>query len=182
MQYSFTLSGASAEAAWNNQAYWSVANIHPDLINELNLSTHGGNGLIGYAIADGSPDTQYVNNGNLINNYFNFTIWNTFQPFSGTITKPLALELFAGTGQTWSGVLIDDFPIFSGNNRDFFMASTGVGITYDISSLRALNKYAAQSELVNNLKLSLRMPFYMNGLRGEDDFGTWFLFGISDNF
>lgn len=182
LQYSFTLSGASPESAWNNQAYWSVANIHPDLINELNLSTHGGNGLIGYAIADGTPDTQYDSNGNLINNYFNFTIWNTFQPFTGTITRPLALELFAGTGQTWSGVFVDDFPIFSGNNRDFMMASMGAGVTYDISSMRALSKYAAQSELVNNLKLSFRMPFYMNGLRGEDDFGTWFLFGISDNF
>lgn len=175
-QYRFTQAGPSLEQLWKNHTYWSVANIHPDIIDKLNMYPTGLNGMLGYGMAGvGSPDKAG-------NNYFTFSIWNDWNPVKNGLLKPLTLEAFSGLGQSWDGLFINDFPILSKAGLNNLLASAGVGASYSFDRFKPFSKWTPQSKFLQDLKLSVRVPFYMHGLQGRDDFGAWFVFGITDSF
>lgn len=176
-QYRWLVSRPTTEQLWNNETYWSTANISSDLTQDFNLAANNGNGLLGYGLAGiGSPDMAG-------NNFFSMTFWNTWQPFDGNrALGMLSLEVFSGLGKSWFGDFLNDFPVFDDAYPNNIMASLGTGITYDISSWNALNRWRPQSKFLQNLELSVRLPFYLHDLQGEDDFGVRFLFGVSERF
>ncbi|MEX0686442.1 MAG: M1 family metallopeptidase [Balneolales bacterium] len=176
-QYRWALSRPTTEQLWNNEAWWSTANIHSDMTGEYNLGANNGNGLLGYGLSGiGSPDVAG-------NNYFSMTMWNTWQPFRRySRLGSVSIELFSGLGKSWNGDFIGDFPVLDESRQNNFMASVGTGITYDLSSHRILNRWRPQSKFLQNLELSVRMPFYLYDLRGEDDFGARFMIGVSERF
>ncbi|MEX0928185.1 MAG: M1 family aminopeptidase, partial [Balneolales bacterium] len=176
-QYRWPVSGPSSEQLWQNETWWSTANISNELVRNLNLLAGNGNGLLGYGLAGiGSPDE-------FGNNYFSMTIWNTWQPFDGNRgLDPLSFELFSGLGKSWSGDWLDDFPVFDESGQNNILAGIGTGLTYDLASLNAFDRWRPQSRFLQKLSLSIRMPFYLHALQGNDDFGTRFVFGVSEQF
>ncbi len=179
-QYRFNLSEPTAEQLWNNETYTSFYNMvgQETARQDLHLVANGGNGLLGYGLPGiGSPDLANPNNWN---NYWSATLWNTWTPFRDA---PLSLELFAGAGKAWEGVFLGDMPLVADDDNKSLLASVGTGMSYDISELNALRKWTAQSEFLQNLELSFRVPFYLHDLSNQhDDFKARFLFGISENF
>ena len=174
-QWKWAVSGPTGEQLWNNNAYWAINNIHSSIPTDLNLLANDGAGLLGYGLMDiGSPDIA-------ANNYFTGTIWNSWQPFSeNQVLRLLALELFAATGKSWNGTFFRDFPEFSSTNP--LLASIGTGVTFDLSSIPALRRWKPQSKLLQDLQLSVRMPFFMNGLQNHNDWGARFVIGVSESF
>lgn len=174
-QYRFTVSDPSSEQLWNNPTYWGIANLSDRLGDELNLRPNDGGGLLGYTLnAIGSPEIA-------ANNYFAGTIWNTWQPLAAHQTlRHVELELFSGIGKTWNGAFAGDFPAMG--TSDPVLASLGVGMVYHVNQLPALSRWRAQSRLVENLSVSVRMPFYMNGLTNDNAFGARFVIGVSESF
>jgi hypothetical protein len=172
-QYRFTMSGPTTFGAWENQTFTSASNISNAMYEDLHLLPNAGGGFIGYGLPDiGSPDMAG-------NHYFALTIWNTVKPFK---RQPLALELFSGLGKSWNGYFASDFPHLGNEDSGPLLASIGAGVQYDVSQLRKLRKWTAQSEFLKNLNVSVRMPFFMNDLRGHDDWAPRFVIGISESF
>ncbi|TVQ10402.1 MAG: M1 family peptidase [Balneolaceae bacterium] len=189
-QYRWAVSGPTTADLWRNEAYWGIANIDGGFTGHIHLLANDGSGLIGYGLPGiGSPDRPG-------NNYMTATIWNTFSPFrrGATLLRPMEFELFSGIGKSWTARRFTDFPKLtfgggSGDNGDGvnggsdpILASVGVGVTYDVSALPWLSRWVPQSRLLQNLQLSVRMPFFLNGLQGHDDFGARFVIGVSERF
>ncbi|MEX0779841.1 MAG: M1 family metallopeptidase [Balneolales bacterium] len=174
IQYRWSVSRPTTEEMWNDETYWSTANMSSELTQDLNLAANNGNGLLGYGLTGiGSPDVYG-------NNFFSMTFWNTWQPFDGKNgLGPVSLELFSGLGKSWSGDFMDDFPVFDENRPNNIMASVGTGIIYDLSSWSAFNRWRPQGHFLQNLEVSVRMPFYLHDLQDEDDFGARFVIGVS---
>lgn len=174
-QYRWALSGPTGDQIWRNYAHSGIANINAGLTEDLNLLANDGTGLIGYGLSGiGSPDMAG-------NNYFTGTIWNTWRPMAAHRTlRNLEIELFAATGKSWVGDWIGDFPEFGETNP--ILASMGTGVTFDLGALPIFNRYRPQSRFLQDLQVSVRMPFYMNGLVNENDFGARFVIGVSERF
>jgi hypothetical protein len=174
-QYRWALSGPTGEQLWRNHAHWGIANLDAGLTQDLNLLANDGTGLIGYGLAGiGSPDVAG-------NNYFTGTIWNTWRPMAAHRTlRFVELELFAAVGKSWNGSFGGDFPEFGSDNP--MLASVGTGVTWDVSALPVFDRWRSQSRLVRDLQLSVRMPFFLNGITGEDEFGARFVIGVSERF
>lgn len=174
-QWRWAVSGPTGEQLWRNDAFWAINNIDARLAPDLNILANDGTGLIGYGLADiGSPDVAG-------NNYFTGTIWNSWSPFSNNRTlRLLELELFAAMGKSWNGGLASDFPEF--NSSDPLLASIGTGVTFNVGGLSAFNRWRPQSKVLQNLQVSVRAPFFLNGLQGENDWGGRFVIGISESF
>lgn len=174
-QWRWALSGPTGEQMWNNIAHWGIANINADATHDLNLFANDGTGLIGYALSDiGSPDVAG-------NNYFTGTLWNTWQPFAAHQTlRLLEVELFSAIGKNWVGGMVSDMPNMG--TSDPILASLGTGITFDAGSLPILSRWKPQSRFLQELQLSIRMPFFLNGLQGHDDWGARFVIGVSESF
>jgi hypothetical protein len=172
-QYEFTMAGPNNVTTWENETFTSFYNISNSLSQDLHLLPNGGGGFVGYGLSGiGSPDRGG-------NQYFGLTIWNTVRPFK---RQPLELELFSGLGKSWNGYFASDFPGLGNADSDPLLASIGAGIQYDISQWRKLRKWTAQSDFLNDLNLSLRMPFFMNDLQGHDDWQPRFVIGITESF
>jgi hypothetical protein len=174
-QWQWALSGPTGEQLWNNYAHWGIANINADATRNLNIFANDGTGLIGYALPGvGSPDIAG-------NNYFSGTVWNSWQPFAAHRTlKLLELELFSSIGKSWVGGFTSDIPNMSSTNP--ILASMGAGITFDAGSLPIFNRWKPQSRFLQDLQLSVRMPFFLNGLQSHDDWGARFIIGVSESF
>jgi len=174
-QYRWALSGPTSEQLWRNHAYTGLANIDAGLTADVQLLANDGTGLIGYGLPDvGSPDVAG-------NNYFTGTIWNTWRPMAAHRTlRYLEIELFAAAGKNWSGRFAGDFPEFG--QADPMLASLGTGLTFDAGSLPVFNRWRPQSRVLQDLQISVRMPFYLHGITGEDAFGARFVIGVSERF
>ncbi|KPP98387.1 MAG: Aminopeptidase N [Bacteroidetes bacterium HLUCCA01] len=174
-QYRWAVGGPTSEQLWRNHAYTGLANIDAGLTADVQLLANDGTGLLGYGLPDvGSPDVAG-------NNYFTGTIWNTWRPMAAHRTlRYLEIELFAAAGKSWSGRFAGDFPEFG--QADPMLASLGTGLTFDAGSLPVFNRWRPQSRVLQDLQISVRMPFYLHGITGEDAFGARFVIGVSERF
>lgn len=172
MQYN--LPQGSAYERWNNKTWWSFANISPDLNEDLNLVFDSGNALSAYTLAgSANPNT----NGN---NKVSFTIWNSFRPFTTGNLRPFSLEAFAGTGKAWFGSFIDGISLPDEDSP--WLATMGGGVLFDFSELPGTNRWTGQSHFLNNLKLSVRTPFYTHNPADGDEWKIRLMFGVSQAF
>ena len=173
MQFQWNTSTPNPYNTWQNETFTSAANISSEATRNLHLLANGANGLIGYGLGEFAALDEFNNH------YLTFTIWNTFQPLRKV--PQFNLELFSGMGRSWSGVFVNDMPIVGDPSDDFVLASIGAGATYDLSRLRALRKWTAQSRFLQDFELSLRVPFFMH-LADENLWEPQFVFGVAKNF
>jgi hypothetical protein len=176
MQYRQPVSRPSLDELWQDPTFTAVYNIDSWLGRDAHLLPSSGNALMGYALTDiGSPDQPG-------NNAFSVSVWNTWTPFTNPNDKLhwLSLELFGGIGKSWNNGFFDNFPGLLGNNTsESLLASFGGGIKYDIGDMHSLRKWTAQSSLLQNLSVSLRIPVYLKDLQNHNAWGPRFIVGIS---
>lgn len=173
-QFRFSLATPTTEELWQNQTYWNVANISDALFTEGLLGANNGSGLMGYQLAGiGAPNYRG-------NNIFSFTIWNEFEFFdTSSALRDLTFELFSGIGKAWNGSFHRDFPDL---NDSPLLASIGAGASYSFQRNRYLQPWRAQSSFLQDLEVSVRIPFYLHDLSNEDDMGFRFMIGVSERF
>ncbi len=171
VQQRFSVATGSSEDLWRNPAYWSIANMGSGLLDDNILSANSGSGLLGYQLLGvGSP-------GHIGNFYFAFTFWNSIAPFEpGNALHPLKFEFFSGIGQAWNDSVFRDYPDHG------ILASLGIGMVYGTEQIPQVARWRSESRVLQNLEFSLRVPFYMSNLIGNDDLGFRLMFGITEYF
>jgi len=173
-QFKFNTSTPTAFQEWQNETHTSVINIDDEFTDDVQLIANSGNGLLGYGLSEFSGLDP------LADNYLTFTIWNTFRPVKRL--PQYKMEFFAGAGRSWEGTFFDDMPLIGSGSDELILASMGVGAVYDVSEIRSINRWISQSRFLQNLALSIRMPFYFNTENGNDEFDPKFIFGVSESF
>lgn len=173
-QFQWTMVGPTAYGLWRNEAWSSVLNLDDNLASDLWL-VPGNSGLEGYGHPENSGNVDIAGN-----NYVLLNMWNTWKKNTRSAWE---VEFFAAAGRSWDGAFIKDNPIENGSvvGPDI-MISSGFGLSYDLSSWAKISNWVPQSDVLKKSKLSIRVPFYMNGLPGGNDFTPRLLIGISDSF
>lgn len=175
VQYRITTAGPTLEGAWKNHTWFEFTNINSDFTRIANFSADGGNAMAGYGLANiGSPDIPG-------NNHLSFVIWNNWKPFSNKWLSPVTLEFAAGNGTSWDDEFIKDNPYFHKTDRPV-LSSMIAGISYNASDLALFNRWKPQSAVIRDLQFSIRLPFYMNNLKGRGDWHGFVMIGVSNTF
>lgn len=79
-----------------------------------------------------------------------------------SLLRPFRAELFFGAGQGWNGGLVTDF-----HPEDILM-DAGIGLRYDLSRLSAIDRWAAQSDVLSGLTLTARFPVWASDPERSD--------------
>lgn len=93
------------------------------------------------------------------------------------VLAPLGVEGFIGVGTVWNARLF-------GTDRNFedFLADAGLGLSYDVSRIRQLRRWTAQSDLLSGLQLAAKFPLWVSDPDyiepGSDAFAFRWLIGI----
>ncbi len=160
----FRLGSAPVEEAWTHPTFRNMAALFADARQSLHLIPLDAPGPVAYW----SPkvrDPLRVQGNMLVASSLRLT-WT---PWPHGVLLPLQLEGFFGLGQTWftEPTLASRYTF----DWDRFLADAGVGLGYDLSELPGLQRWAAQSELLQDLRLHLRLPMWISNpnLLGERD-------------
>gem|GEM_PF-1854987 len=175
IQFRQPVSRASLDQLWHDPTFTAVYNIDSWLGEKAHLLPASGNALMGYGLQGiGSPDISG-------NNAFSLSVWNTWTPIQDrkNALHYASLELFGGIGKSWNNRFFNNFPDLLSNGKGALLATIGGGVFYDIGEIPKLEKWSAQSRLLQNLSIQLRMPVYLKGLQNHNDWEPRFVLGIS---
>lgn len=165
----FRLGAPTIEDAWRNDAYRTLAAALEDPLANDDFTALEGAGPVAYLTGPAPPVGSSVVAGTLSLIYTPAT--------RNDWLRPLSLEAFSGIGTTWNTV----FEEVGYENGDL-LADAGFGLAYDVSQVRALQRWTGQSDVLSGLKLVVKFPVYanQNGLTEEGDelAFRWFV-GIS---
>ena len=161
----FRLGGGSYEALWRNAAYRSAAAAFADPLSDLQLVGVGITGPVAYLVPD--FDLPGLAAGPLGSR----TVAGRLSLQAPRVAdnawlRPLRLGVFSGAGTAWS-----QGAFLAGFNADNLIADAGVSVDYDVSQLRPLRRWVAQSDVLSTLQLTGRFPFWASdpGLTQADD-------------
>jgi hypothetical protein len=90
--------------------------------------------------------------------------------------SPLGVEAFSGLGSTW-----EDGAFFAGFRTEDLVGDAGLGASYDFTQIPHLGRWIAQSDVLQNLKVTAKFPFYASDpalLGEEDELGFRWLIGV----
>jgi hypothetical protein len=91
--------------------------------------------------------------------------------------SPLTVSLFSGLGTVWS-----EGAFVSGFDADALVGDAGFGARYDIGAIPHLDRWTAQSDVLNELTIVAKFPLWASdpGLieRGQDRFAFRWLIGV----
>jgi hypothetical protein len=173
-QLRWTIAGPTNYQLWRNETWTGMYNLDNTLLQDAWFIPTS-SGLEGYMHPDNelNPDVGG-------NNYMLLTFWNTWRP---NPRSGLGFEWYAAAGRSWNGDFLDANPFLEGAAvGPDVMISSGIGITFEPQNLAKLRRWVPQSDMLQKMKLSVRMPFFMYDLQGQNDFSPRLLFGISDSF
>ena len=89
-------------------------------------------------------------------------------PFPGVnALSPLRLSAFSGPGTVWS-----DGEFFSGFDTEDLKADAGFGVSYDVSAIPHLERWTAQSDFLQGLKIVSKFPVWASDpglIQGSSD-------------
>ncbi len=161
----FRLGSAPVEMAWRHAGFRSVAALFANARESLHLIPLDAPGPVAYW----SPEARDILRiqGNALVAADLQVRWT---PFRLHLLQPLHLEGFFGVGQTWfTDPALSRYRYTFGWDR--FLADAGVGLGYDLTALPGLQRWTAQSELLQDLRLRLRLPLWVSDpdLLGERD-------------
>lgn len=158
----FRLGSTPVESAWRHAGFRSVAALFANARRSMHLIPLEAPGPVVYWHPHGQ-DVLHLQ-GNMLLATSLQVQWTPFLPH---LLRPLQLEGFLGLGQTWftRPTLASRYTF----RWDRFLADGGIGIGYHVSSLPRLQRWVAQSELLQDLRLQLRLPLWASdpGLIGE---------------
>lgn len=160
----FRLGSAPVEAAWRHAGFRSVAALFADARKSLHLIPLDAPGPAAYWNPDGRDPLRVQ--GNVL---VAASLQLQWTPFRARLLRPLQMEGFFGIGQTWftEPTLASRYTF----GWDRFLADAGVGLGYNVSDLPGLRRWTALSELLQDLRLRLRVPLWVSDpdLIGERD-------------
>jgi hypothetical protein len=166
----FVLGGRSLESQWRNDTYRqsSAAFEHP--VSDAHLVGFGPAGPVAYLRA-GRPGLtgEDVVAGRL-------SLGDT--PFPGVnALSPLRLSVFSGIGTTWS-----DGAFLAGFDSGDLKADAGIGARYSISDIPRLDRWTAQSDVLQGLDVVAKFPVWASDpglIEGStDEFEFRWLIGV----
>ena len=171
----FRLGGGSYEALWRNDAYRSIAAAFVNPLTDPQFVGMGTTGPVAYLVPDfdlpglvAGPLGSRILAGRLA--------LRTPPVTNGTWIRPLRLGVFSGAGTAWSrGAFLAGF------DADDIVADAGVSVDYDVSQLRPLRRWVAQSDVLSTLHLTGRFPFWASdpGLtQADDEFAFRWILGV----
>ncbi len=158
-QKQFRMGAASFEDRWSNDAYRTVAAVFDDPLGDPHWVDFAGPGPVAYTrsiehrtggdLVYGAPIGQRIAAASavLVSEPFGRNAW----------LRPLQAELFVGVGEVWS-----HSNLFGGFSTDRLLFDAGIGFRYDVSALRALQRWTAQSDVLSGLALTAKFPLLAN--------------------
>jgi hypothetical protein len=146
------LGGQSFEAQWHDDAFRTAAAAFERPLDDAHLTAFGLAGPVAYLRTDAGVPTAGLIGGNLLAGRLALRA----APFAGlNALSPLRLEAFSGIGETW-----DDGAFLAGFTADDLLADAGLGLTYDVAAIPHLDRWTAQSDVLDDLSLIARFPLY----------------------
>ncbi|SHK10790.1 M1 family metallopeptidase [Rhodothermus profundi] len=161
----FRLGSASVETAWRHAGFRTIAALFNNARRSLHLIPLAVAGPVAYW----SPELQdpLRLQGNVL---VAGRVVAYGRPFTHALLRPLRFEGFLSIGQTWftDPAQARDRYIFAWNR---FLADAGVGLAYNLDELPGLTRWAAQSELLQHVRVHLRLPLWVSNpdLIGQRD-------------
>jgi len=168
----FVLGGRSLEAQWRNDTYRQSSAAFEQPVSDAHLVGFGSAGPVAYLRP--SAGGFGLTGENVVAGRLSLG----GAPFSNVNSlSPLRLSVFSGIGSTW-----DEGAFLAGFDADDLVADAGFGASYDVSAIPHLQRWTAQSDVLQNLKIVSKFPVWASdpGLiegRG-DDFEFRWLIGI----
>ena len=169
----FVLGGRSLETQWRSDTYRQTSAAFEQSVSDAHLVGFGAAGPVAYLRAD--RQFAPVRSGrNILAG--RLTLGGTPFPNVNPLS-PLGLNVFSGLGTTWTN---GDY--FAGFTADDLVADAGIGARYAISEIPHLDRWTAQSDLLQGLDVVAKFPFYASdpGLieAGQDEFAFRWLIGV----
>ena len=171
----FQLGGRSVEAQWANDAFRTASAAFEQPLVDAHLVGFGPAGPVAYLRSGTGSTRTSLGGSRLVAGRLSLHA----TPLSSTgigILRPFGIEAFSGIGQTWS-----DGAFLAGFAADDLIADAGLGVSYNLSQVGALDRWVGQSDVLQSMKVIARFPLYVSDpqLLGETDelSGRW-LIGI----
>lgn len=170
-QKQFRLGGRSVEAQWRDDAFRQTSAALADPAEDAHLTAFGPAGPVAYLRTDRAG--AFAGSNTLAGR-----LSVSGAPFpSVNPLSPLTLSLFSGVGTVWSGG-----GFASGFDPDNLVGDAGVGARYDVGSIPHLDRWTAQSDVLNELEIVAKFPLWASdpGLidQDQDPFAARWLIGV----
>jgi hypothetical protein len=146
----FVLGGRSIEAQWRNDAYRSTSAAFSNPVEDAHLVGFGPSGPVAYLRA--RPGRFGFGGENVVSGRLSLG----GAPFpSVNALSPLELSAFSGVGTVWSrGAFLAGF------DPDALVGDAGIGARYDLSAIPHLDRWTAQSDVLQGLDVVAKFPVW----------------------
>jgi len=167
-QKQFRLGGRSVEAQWRDDAFRQTSAAFADPADDVHLTAFGPAGPVAYLRTDGA---RALAGSKMLAGRLSA---------SGTpvsFVNPLTVSLFSGLGTVWS-----EGAFVSGFDADNLVGDAGIGARYSLSSIPHLDRWTAQSDVLNDLEVVAKFPLWASDPSlieaGQDPVAFRWLIGV----
>jgi len=169
----FRLGGGSVEENWRTDTYRQANAIFAEPVEEAHLVGFDATGPVAYLRSNGRF-TSGLTGENIVSGWLSLGT----TPFPDTNPlSPLHVSVFSGMGTVWS-----DGAFLAGFDSDALVGDAGFGARYDLSKIPHLNRWTAQSDVLQGLDIVAKFPLWASdpGLidPNQDEFDFRWLIGI----
>lgn len=171
----FRLGSAPFEDQWANAAYRVIGGAFKDPLGDAHWVALGAPGPV--ADVRREQENADIVTGANAGPHIAAVSARLLTPWlSGSaLFRPLRAELFVGAGRTWNGNWLSDFDV------DRLVMDAGFGLRYDFRRVTALDRWINQSDVLSNLTLTARFPFWASDpiqIDGREEIGFRWLVGV----
>ena len=152
----FRLGSASVEEAWRHAGFRTIAGLFDNARRTLHLIPLNVAGPVAYWNPQ-LRDPRRLQGNVLIAG----SLTLSWRPFRQAWVRSLSLESFLSVGQTWFTDPAQSLYRYT-FAWDRFLADAGLGVSYNVSAMPGLQRWSAQSELLQDLRLHLRLPLWVS--------------------
>ena len=171
----FVLGGRSIESQWRNDTYRQASAAFERPVADAHLVGFGPAGPVAYLRSETATFERFGRTGE---NTLAGRVSLGGHPFASVNPlSPLRLSAFSGLGTVWS-----EGAFLSGLDADDLVGDAGLGARYSISDIPHLDRWTAQSDVLQGLDVVAKFPFWASdpGMieAGQDEFAFRWLIGI----
>jgi len=170
----FQLGGRSLENQWRDDAYRQLTSGFERPIQGAHLVGFGPSGPVAYLRSERAGAERGFSGENVLSARVSFR----GAPFPNVPgLSPLELSVFSGGGTVWN-----DGTFLAGFETDDLVGDAGFGARYHVSRIPGIERWSAQSDVLEDLKLVAKFPVWASNpeliQRGQDDWSFRWLFGV----
>lgn len=184
----YRLGAASFEEAWRSDAFRQLSSPFENALADVPLAALRGPGPVAYLLAAAEDIVcvapcdvpRYIGGTPIGSRLVAGSLLVAAAPLREV--PALSLALFSGVGQVWSPGVRGITPGEDAFAFDRFLADAGVAASLDVGRLRRLQRWTAQSDVLDGLRVDLRLPLWASDPErlgaGEDAVAFRWLLGI----